>query len=138
MGGDVGKVQEAVEFVPFDGCLLSYTLCDAVLVCPFGSQILAGSRHDGRGDGRIAVQTPAQGCGSARLTPVDCDGFYADRRYPLCNLCKLRPKKEGRTEKALLGCRVQSADTGRREGKMTVEARIFLPLTRFGCATATK
>jgi hypothetical protein len=95
MGGDVGKVQEAVEFVPFDGCLLSYTLCDTVLVCSFEGQILAGLRHDGRGGGKIAVQTPAQDCGSARLTPVDCDGFYAGRRYPLCKLCNLCPKKEG-------------------------------------------
>jgi hypothetical protein len=95
MGGDAEKVQESVEFVPFDGCLLSYTLCDAVLVCSLEGQILAGLRHGGRRDGKITVQTPAQECGSARLTPVDCDGFYTGRRYPLYRLCKLRPKKEG-------------------------------------------
>jgi hypothetical protein len=95
MGGDVEKVQEAVEFVLFNGCLLSYTLCNAVLVCSFEGQILAGLRYDGRGDGGMAVQTLAQDCGSARFTPVDCDGFYTGRRYPLCSLCKLRPKKEG-------------------------------------------
>jgi hypothetical protein len=57
-GGDVEKVQQAVEFVPFDGCLLGYTLCDAVLVCSFEGQILAGLRHNRRGDGKIAVRCP--------------------------------------------------------------------------------
>lgn len=77
MGGDVGKMQEAVEFVPFSGCILSYTLCDAVLVCSLEGQILVGLRHDGRGDRKIDVETPAQACGSARLTPIDYDRFYA-------------------------------------------------------------
>jgi hypothetical protein len=78
MGGDVEKVQEAVEFVLFDGCLLSYTLCNAVLVCSFEGQILAGLRHDGRGDGKIAVQTDS----SARLR---FGSVYSSRlRWILC------------------------------------------------------
>jgi hypothetical protein len=81
-----------VEFVPFDGCLLSYTLCDAVLVCSFKGQIFYGLRDDGRGDGTIDRCPRDQECGSARLTPVDRDGFYTGRRYPLYRLSKLRLK----------------------------------------------
>lgn len=67
MGGDVEKAQEAVEFVPFSGCLLSYTLCDAVLVCSFEGQFFYGLRDDGRGDGdnRLLSKRPRVRFGSA-------------------------------------------------------------------------
>jgi hypothetical protein len=101
--------------LPFDGCLLSYTLCDAVLVCSFEGQIFWTWTGQS-----IAVQETKSAVRLGLLQSTAMDSTPAvDIRGTGCVSCV--QKKESRgflAEKALFGL-------PSRRKKMTVEAGNF-------------